>query len=107
MLYIICDILKDLTHTERLKKLKLPSLAHPRRRGDMIQTFKIIKGVDNIPSERFFKLCNSSSTLGHSLKLENPRRRTTMRLQFEFKSKLDQHWNHEVIYVYKSVNMSA
>ena len=31
--------LKDMTYTERLKKLKLPSLAHRRRRGDMIQTF--------------------------------------------------------------------
>ena len=30
--------LKDMTYTERLKKLKLPR----RRRGDMIQTFKII-----------------------------------------------------------------
>ena len=57
--------LKDMTYTERLKKLKLPSLAHRRRRGDMIQTFKIIKGIEDIPSERFFKLCTSSSTHGH------------------------------------------
>ena len=38
----------------RLKKLKLPSLAHRRRRGDMIQTFKIIKGIEDITFERFF-----------------------------------------------------
>ena len=44
--------LKDMNYTERLNKLKLPSLAH-RRRGDMIQTFKIIKGIEDIPSERF------------------------------------------------------
>ena len=115
--------LKDMTYTERLKKLKLPSLAHRRRRGDMIQAFKIIKGIEDIPSERFFKLCTSSSTRGHSLKLEKPRCRTTLRLQQfsqriindwnslpegavlakdvnEFKSKIDQHWNHEVMYDY-------
>lgn len=46
--------LKDLTYTERLKKLKLPSLADRRRRDDMIQTFKIIKGIENIHSERCF-----------------------------------------------------
>ena len=107
----------------KLKKLKLPSLAHRRRRGDMIQTFKIIKGIEDIPSKRFFKLCTSSSTRGHSLKLVKPRCRTTLRLQQfsqrsindwkslseeavlakdvnEFKSNIDQHCNHEIIYVY-------
>ena len=33
--------LKDLTFVDRLKTLKLPTLAH-HRRGDMIQTVKII-----------------------------------------------------------------
>ena len=73
--------LKDMTYTERLKKFKLPSLAHRRRRGDMIQTFKIIKGIEDIPSERFINLCTSSSTRGHSVKLKKPRCRTTLRLQ--------------------------
>ena len=43
--------LKDMTYTERLKKLKLPSLAHTCRRrcSEMIQTFKII---EDIPSDR-------------------------------------------------------
>ena len=115
--------LKDMTYTERLKKLKLPDLAHRRRRRDMFQTFKIIKGTEDIPSVRFFTLCTSSLTRGHSLKLEKPCFRTTFRLQQfsqriindwnslpegavlakdvnEFKSKIDQHWNQEVIYVY-------
>ena len=70
--------LKDMTYTERLKKLKLPCLAHRTRRGDMIQTFKIIKGIEDIPSERFFKVCTSSSTRSHSLKLEKPCCRTTL-----------------------------
>ena len=51
-----------------LKKLKFPSLARRRRRGDMIQTFKINRDIEDIPSEIFFfKLCTSSSNRGHSL----------------------------------------
>ena len=46
--------LKDLTYVERLKKLKLPTLVHRRRRGVMIQTFKIIHKIQDVPSERFF-----------------------------------------------------
>ena len=48
--------LKDLTYNERLKKLKLPTLAHRRRRGDMLQTFKILHKIEDIPSERFFNI---------------------------------------------------
>ena len=115
--------IESLTYTERLKKLKLPSLAHGRIRGEMIQTLKIIKGIEDILSERIFKVCTSSSTCGHSLKLEKPRCRTTIRLQQcsqriinywnslpegavlakdvnEFTIKIDQYWSHEVIYDY-------
>ena len=34
--------IKDLTYSERLEQLKLPSLQHRRRRGDMIETYKYI-----------------------------------------------------------------
>ena len=46
--------LKNLPYEERLEKLKLTTLEERRIRGDMIQTFKIIKGIDNIPAEKFF-----------------------------------------------------
>jgi len=36
-------------YEERLKTLNLPTLAHRRRRDDMIQTFKMIKGLEDIP----------------------------------------------------------
>ena len=118
--------LKDLTYIERLKTFKLPSLAHRRRRDDMIQTFKIIKGIEDIPSERFFKVSKESSTRGHSLKLEKPRCKTTVRQQHfsqrvilfindwnslpervvrgkdvnQFKTRIDHYWGQEVIYDY-------
>ena len=66
-------------------------MAHRRRRGDTIRTFKIIKGIEDIPSGRFFKLCTSSSTGGHSLKLEKPSCKT-FRLQ-QFSQRIIKDWN--------------
>ena len=37
--------LKDLMYIDRLETLKLPTLTHRRRRGGMIQTFKIIHRI--------------------------------------------------------------
>jgi hypothetical protein len=37
--------LKNLEYTDRLKKLKMPTLKSRRLRGDMIETFKIINGI--------------------------------------------------------------
>ena len=34
--------LKDKTYHERMKILNLPSLKHRRRRGDLIETFKVL-----------------------------------------------------------------
>ena len=76
--------LKDLTYNERLKKLKLPTLAHHRRRGDMLQTFKILHKIEDIPSERFFTIISNTSTRGHNFKFEKPRCRTSFRLQHFF-----------------------
>ena len=43
--------LRDKPYNERLKILNLPSLKHRRRRGDLIETFKVLNGfvkVNNI-----------------------------------------------------------
>ena len=37
--------LKNLACAERLKKLKLPTLAYRRTRGDMIEVYKIVNGI--------------------------------------------------------------
>jgi hypothetical protein len=36
---------KELEYEDRLRKLKLPTLVYRRLRGDMIETFKVLKGV--------------------------------------------------------------
>ena len=47
--------LKNNTYEERLSHLKLPSLAHWRRRGQMLYTYKIITGKFDINKETFFE----------------------------------------------------
>ena len=37
--------IKDLSYSERLKKLKLTTLAYRRARGDMIEVYKIVTDI--------------------------------------------------------------
>ena len=46
--------LKNLNYHERLKKLNLYSLAYRRRRGDLIQVFKLMHSIDNVDYSYLF-----------------------------------------------------
>ena len=65
--------LKDLSYPERLKKLNLPTLAYRRLRGDMIETYKIIKGIYDKESASFLKMWTDIAQRdigrGHSMRL--------------------------------------
>ena len=61
----------DYSHySQRLKILKLPSMQYRLRRGDMIQVYKIVKGLDRVPSEMFFKFCDAISVISFLVKPE-------------------------------------
>lgn len=61
---------RDFTYKERLEKLKLPSLAYRRLRGDMIECFKIKKQLyDPRVSEGILTNAEESRTRGHSEKV--------------------------------------
>ena len=60
--------LKHLSYPERLKKLKLPTMAYRRARGDMIEVFKIVAQIyDNKTTDNFlsFKENMNMSLRGH------------------------------------------
>ena len=60
--------LQNLDYIDKLKKIDLFSLEKRRVRGDLIETYKILNGLDKIGSEIFFTK-SSNNTRGHSLKL--------------------------------------
>ncbi len=47
--------LKDQPYEECLRRLRLPSLYYSRRRGDMIEIFKIMEGIECIDPDKFFR----------------------------------------------------
>ena len=88
----------------------------------MIQCFKIIKGLDDIPCDKFFTFAESR-TRGHCYKLIKPRCETSFRLRSfsqrvitdwnklpydvvtaqtlnSFKDRLDKFWSNEDMYSY-------
>ena len=64
--------LKHLSYPERLKKLKLPTMAYRRARGDMIEVFKIVVQIyDNKTTDNFlsFRENMNMSLRGHEFTL--------------------------------------
>lgn len=69
----------QLPYDERCKHLGLQTLQERRVRGDMIQTYKLLHGYEDVPLTRFFQR-NTHRLRGHSYKLSKPDHwRTTMK----------------------------
>ena len=55
----------DLNYKDRLSLLELPSLEERRVRRDLIETFKLLKGIAMLDYSIYFKL----SVKGHTYKI--------------------------------------
>jgi hypothetical protein len=99
--------LRKLSYEERLEKLRLTSLYDRRRRGDVIETYKILNGKVNVNKEQFFRLsATGHNTRGHSLKLEVQRPRLDKR-KFFFSHRVVQQWNSLPQRVVTSVSVNS
>ena len=87
----IPSTLRHLSYSERLQELNLPTLLHRRRRADMIQVFKIIKGINEIPIDDFFQI-SESTTRGHSHKIFKHPSQKSIR-QNSFSVRIVEDWN--------------
>eukprot|EP00745_Piridium_sociabile_P035629 TRINITY_DN62481_c0_g1_i22.p1 TRINITY_DN62481_c0_g1~~TRINITY_DN62481_c0_g1_i22.p1 ORF type:complete len:167 (-),score=29.87 TRINITY_DN62481_c0_g1_i22:169-669(-) len=83
--------LKDKPYPERLATLKLPSLEHRCRRGDMIDLFKYLHGIYRTDRPRF-ELYQARDTRGNSLKLTKHYSRLNVRRNF-FSQRVVTTWN--------------
>ena len=83
--------LSKLSYDDRLIALNLPTLKYRQTRGDLIQTFKIIHGLDNVDCNTFFKFCNSS-TRNSELKLYKEFAKSKLRSNF-LPNRIHETWN--------------
>ena len=88
--------LRGVPYEERLRRLNLPSLEDRRWRGDMIETFKILKGFDEVDASKFFTLreevVEREATRGHNLRIFKHRRNTALSRKF-FSHRVVDRWN--------------
>ena len=83
--------IRNLPYTDRLEALDIPSLKYRRIRADLIQTYKIIHGIDNIDKCEFFKLYDSY-TRNSDLKLYKHYCSSSLRKHF-FSNRVIDLWN--------------
>ena len=83
---------KDMTYGERLKYLGLHSLKGRRKRGDLIQMFKIFHGYDDVNLCTLFTLSPVNITRNSEGKLYVPHARTNLR-KFSFSARVINPWN--------------
>jgi hypothetical protein len=75
----------DMSYQERLRRLHLPTLEARRRRGDVIETFKIMSSIEDVNAEDFFSVeagRHPHQTRGHALKLQKQHTRLDCRKNF-------------------------
>ena len=66
--------LRSLKYEDRLKKLKLPSLVYRRKRGDMIECYKLTHHIhDPLTTKSLFKIDTNAITRAHPYKLKKSR----------------------------------
>ena len=70
---------RNLSYSERLNRLNITTLETRRLRGDLIQVFKIFKGLDNVQYSDFFIM---AELRGHELKVYKPQVHLDIRKYF-------------------------
>ena len=75
-----------------MRTLGLFSLEFRRMRGDLIETYRILRGLDRMEVERMFPLVGKTRTRGHNLRLKGRSFKTEMRRNF-FSQRVVNLWN--------------
>ena len=84
--------LQDLTYSERLVELGLPTMEYRRTRYDVIEVYKLLNSLDNT-SFSLFESRDVTVTRGNSHKLFKPRANTNVRLN-SFSHRVIDSWNN-------------
>ena len=91
--------LRSLKYEDRLKKLKLPSLVYRRKRGDMIECYKLTHHIhDPLTTKSLFKIDTNAITRAHPYKLKKSRFNKQKHQHF-FTNRIINPWNGLPAYV--------
>jgi len=83
---------RNLSYEERLKRLGLTTLEERRDRGDLIEIFRMFKGLSKLRPGVFFSLIEGGITRGHNYKINVNRCRLDLRKYF-FSQRVINKWN--------------
>ena len=83
--------LRDLSYSNRLRTLGLPTLQYRRLRADIIETYKILNGIDIVDSDNLFPI-NTPRTHGHNQKIYKKHCRLNIR-KYSFSQRVVDCWN--------------
>ena len=84
--------LYNLPYEDRLRELKLPSMEYRRRRGDMIQCFKIMNGLVRLKTTELFTTIPAGTTRGHNQRVLRQRAHKSVRAK-SFSQRTISSWN--------------
>ncbi|XP_048853901.1 uncharacterized protein LOC125721830 isoform X1 [Brienomyrus brachyistius] len=84
--------LRGMSYEERLLELNLFSLKQRRLRGDMIQVYKILTGLDAVQANSYFSISLNTRTRGHRWKLAGEHFKLDLRKHF-FTQRVVRVWN--------------
>ena len=102
--------LKADTYEGKLKELHMTTLQDRRRRGDMIEVWKILKGHENVKIDTFFKMVDEYSSrttrLSDSMMLAKPIARLEIRKNF-FSHRVIDHWNSLPFHIKNSPSINS
>jgi len=84
--------LKDLPHEDRIERLCLWTLEERRNRADLIEVYKMHRGLSKVSFKTCFEPNENSRTRGHSPKLKKKRCNTVRRQHF-FSERVVNGWN--------------
>ena len=97
---------REMNIEDRLKLAGLPTLKKGSRRGDLIQVFKIINGLDKLDFKHFFEFYRQNRTRGHKYKLNKVRNRLDIRKNF-FSQRVINDWNNLPVDVVEARSLNS
>ncbi|XP_063615673.1 uncharacterized protein LOC134788783 [Penaeus indicus] len=97
--------LRSLSYQSRLEELGLFSMERRRRRGDLIEVFKILNGFSDVRGHHLLPLVGGDRLRGHNMKIVKRRYRLDVRGQF-FTQRVVNDWNVLTEYIIEAHNVT-